>query len=178
MPHSPPDYSRLPAVVIRAELRRGTLLRCGPGVRSPGWPDCSRVRAAALAPWWPVGHVAIGGAAAWIWGACRDPGRPLHFAAPRPRRSHVDIHPMIRTHEYEFAAHGDLVDVGDGRVVTTPERTVFDLLTMEDAFADAHRVACRIMLLTTPDARARAGARLQGARPTMRTRALHRLAAL
>ena len=73
----PPRFDLWPEALRSAELRRGTLVACGPGVRGVGWPDSPRVRLAALAPWLSGGRVAAFRTAAWVWGAAREPGRPL-----------------------------------------------------------------------------------------------------
>ncbi len=75
-----PRWDRWPEAVRSAELRAGSLVRCGPGYRPVGWPETPRVRAAALAPWLGAGRTAVLGTAAWIWGAAREPGSPLEIA--------------------------------------------------------------------------------------------------
>lgn len=172
LPHIP-RFDHWSPAVQSAECLRGTLVACGPGHRLAGWPETPRVRAQALAPWLTERKVAVGLCAAWIWGTSRDPGRPLRFAtrdgSRAPRSSSPDS-----TVQQLLLVEGDVESVGNF-AVTSPLRTVFDLLRSPQCFDVRHQVACRLLLLRTPEARESVHERLSiGGRPYRRL-ALERL---
>ncbi|UOR03219.1 hypothetical protein MUN77_08030 [Leucobacter allii] len=176
MPLAPPRYDRLPTAVISSELLRGVLRRCGPGVRSVGWPDGPAVRLAVLAPWSGGGLIAVGPTAAWVWGALREPGTPLHFSTPGARRPRPEPDGARRVHQYGIAEE-DVVELASGRRATSPERTACDLLSFEPRFEAPLRVACRLLLSGAGRRRA-ARERILSGMPRYRRRALARWEAL
>lgn len=139
----PPRYDLWPATVRSAGRLHGTLVPCGPGVRGIGWPETPRVRAGALAGTLTRGQTATRMTAAWLWGAARDPGRPLsaHTRAGDWRSRADSV--TVRTSEFRFAP-GDVVQLGPCRV-STPARTILDLLYAPAPFGTAERVACRLL---------------------------------
>lgn len=142
-----PDTAHWPAAVRSAELRRGSLVPCGPGVRPVGWPDTPRVRLAALRPWLPTGTIAVFMTAAWVWDACPAPGRPLHVSMAG-RRARPRTPPLgVRVHQFRAPAT-DTVAFGSG-ATTTRRRTLCDLLRLSEDFAREHRLACRVLRLQT-----------------------------
>lgn len=155
----PPTLELLPPAVRRAAVLRGDLLRCGPGVRPPGWPDAPRVRAHALSPW--IGrHRAVSHlAAAWVWGAARGAGSPLDVTVP-PRLRRDPVHDVdLRIHHLP-CPEDDLVRFG-AVPVTSPARTVYDLLHLADraggpprassaVFPREYRIACRLLAVLVP----------------------------
>lgn len=129
---TPPSFSTLSAAVRSAELLRGSLVRCGPGVRGVGWPETSGVRALALPHPDAGGHelVAVAYTAAWVWGAEWNNDSPIVFSTlQRMRFLRTAIAPL---HVREYAiAPSDTVAICGVRV-TTPERTVYDLLYLDE----------------------------------------------
>lgn len=162
-----------PVAIRSAELHRGTLVRCGPGTRPVGWPETPRVRAHALAPWLTEQRIAVQRVAAWIWGAARDPGTPLHFAMRGSRRAFRTASRIVELHEFQFVP-GDLVPL-DQALVTSPLRTVFDLLRSPADFTRTDHVACRLLLGRAPDGAERLHERLRSAGRPFRAQALARL---
>lgn len=138
-----------PATVRSADLMRGALVRCGPGVRPAGWPETPRTRLASLAPWLDGGsYFVTHRTAAWVWGAAKDPGTPLRLCVPRGSRLPAQIPPLIR-----FSAHSlspEDLTVFDGLSVTTPLRTINDLLRNR-SFTVTDVAACRLLLRLIPD---------------------------
>ncbi len=143
-PPAPPRTDHWPHAVRSAETLRGTLVRCGPGVRLAGWPETPRVRATALAPWLAGGRVAIRLSAAWIWGAAARPGTPIELSTPAGRRADPMTTRDLRVRQFRFR-DDELCFFGD-LTVTTPIRTAADLLREPEGFDRRHRIACRLLL--------------------------------
>ncbi len=140
----PPRLDRFPLAVRSSMLRRGHIVRCGPGVRGVGWPDCDRVRITSLAPWLLPGRIASHLSAAWIWGCALSPGEPLSVAVNagnHPRNTHD---PSVRLHQLRLAS--DEVTVVASQNVTTPLRTAYDLLHQPGTFGCAESLACTLLL--------------------------------
>lgn len=168
-----PHFDAWAPAVQSAELLRGTLVRCGPGRRLVGWPESPRVRALALSPWLTDQRIAVRLTAAWIWGAAASPGHPLRFAMRDGRRATSPPSPEFTLQQFRMGS-GDVVEL-DGCMVTSPLRTLFDLLRSQGDADREHRVACRLLLARIPDARALIADRLvNGGRP-YRVIALQRL---
>ncbi|WP_146120021.1 hypothetical protein [Leucobacter massiliensis] len=165
-----------PEAVRSAELMRGTLLRCGPGVRLAAWPETPRVRAAALAPWLTPDRIAIRMVAAWVWGAARDPGRPLEFSTAGRRRPSAQRRSELVLRQYHYP-EGTVVPL-DGLLVTVPEQTVYDLLRSPGDFGDRQRLACRLLAQLVSGGRAGLAARLEQQHAQFRALARRRLAEL
>ena len=114
-----------PPAIRSAELLRGTLVRCGPGVRPIGRPESPRQRLAALSPWLED-RIACGATAAWVWGARPTPGAPLRCAMPGRRRPPTVPPPGVVIHQLTLKP--DDVETLGGRHITSPLRTAVDLL--------------------------------------------------
>lgn len=144
----PPSIVHWPPAVRSAELIRGTLVRCGPGLRPVAWPDTPRVRLAALAPWLGRDRVPTHLTAAWIWGAAAHPGSPMQLAVRggtrRPEFTPRDVH--VRS--LSFGA--DELTLFGSYAVTSPVRTVCDLLRTRQNPDLATQVACRLLLRLIP----------------------------
>lgn len=168
-----PRFDRWPQAVRSAELLRGSLVRCGPGVRAVGWPETPRVRAAALAPWLTPDRIAIRMSAAWIWGAARRPDPMLELSTAGRRRP---AHRARRDHLlHQFAYPETAVRALDGFAVTDPEQTIYDLLRLPHAFGHRHRLACRLLLGMVADGRTGIERRLELQHPHYRAVARARL---
>lgn len=178
-PHSapePPRFDGWPPAVISAAVLRGTLVRCGPGVRGIGWPETPRVRALALAPWLSRRRIAVHLTAAWVWGAARSPGHPLtvsmpngHREGPGTRPDRVTLH--LRCGPEDIEGFGPCA-------VTTPLRTLVDLLHAGDALSRHRAVACRLLVPLVPGGVDAVRARLASRRRPHRRAATERLARL
>lgn len=144
----PPRYDTWPLPVQHAMRLRGALVTCGPGMRGAGWPDCPKVRLAALGAHLQGGLVAACLTAAWVWEASPDPGNPLSVAAPAgsARRS---MSPGTRRYEFRFALDDTMVLGEFG--VTSPRRTLLDLFHRPFLFDGVTREACRSLLKMLPD---------------------------
>ncbi|WP_336659534.1 hypothetical protein [Leucobacter sp. USHLN153] len=162
-----PALEHWPEAIRSAERLRGTLVRCGPGLRPVAWPETPRVRLSALAPWLtpksggPV--VAVGATAAWVWGAMRTPHTLLECSTIGRERRQFPPHSRVKLHHYSLDEH-DIVWFGRGGV-TTPARTLCDVLRSSEELSRVERVACRLLLLRLPAGRAGACQHLaEGAR--------------
>lgn len=173
---SPPHIDHWSHAVRSAEVLRGSLVRCGPGVRLAGWPDSPRVRAAALIPWLQRDRVAVEMTAAWVWGAARTPGPCLEVSTSHNHRVDIVIPPGLHVHQFRFK-DDDICSFGAASVAS-PARVLFDLLRTPRPFDLATRIACRLLIMRDDVDRAVVGQRFQtGARP-FRAIALDRLALL
>lgn len=170
-----PRFDHWPEAVQFAEHLRGTLVRCGPGFRGAGWPDTPRVRAAALGAWLTPDRIAVRMTAAWVWGACREPGRPLEFSTVGRRRpTHRGTAPDIVLHQFAYA-EPELQRLDEGLVVTTPEQTACDLLRVPGPFPLSHRVAVRLLGCMSEGGIETIRERIASGRPQYRATALARL---
>ena len=172
----PPRFDLWPEALRSAERLRGSLVPCGPGLRGAGWPETPRVRIAALAPWLEHGAVAAHLTAAWVWGAARTPGRQLQVTTrARQRRRQADTE-WLRVYEFRYSeAETHRFGAFD---VTTPLRTVTDMLYAARPFGIVERVACRLLCREIEGGAATVLAELQDRRRPYRLHALRRFAEL
>lgn len=168
-----PTINDWPLAVRSAEVLRGTLVRCGPGLRLVAWPDGCRVRAAALEPWFTEHRVAVRMSAAWIWGAATHPGKPLRFGTLGGRRAGRVTGPILTLQQLRLAS--DDVTYCDTYAVTAPLRTAADLLRDPERFDVEHRVACRLLLTLVPEGRPNLESSILEGPSAYRRVALHRL---
>lgn len=148
MNYLPPRYDLIPRSVQNAMILRGDLIRCGPGVRGIAWPDNSLVRLTALAPYLAGERIASHLTAAWVWLATEEPTEPLQIATS-PRRGHARRITDSRIAQLAFAEK-DTTKLG-GFLVTTPERTAFDLLHSPEPDDPILFEAIRRLLSSLPD---------------------------
>lgn len=174
--YHPPRVDRWPLAERSLETQQGTLVRCGPGLRLASWPETPRVRAAAIAPWLRPEYVATHVTAAWIWGAWRVPDEPLEFSTQHGRRAGFPRDRGYLLRQLSLAPED--VRVFGEQCVTSPERTVFDLLRTTEPFTRLHRIACRILLLHDDITREALRERLIASGKARRGSALERLARL
>lgn len=139
----PPRYDLWPLPVQRAMLLRGALIECGPGLRGAGWPDCPKVRLAALGAYLTRGVVAAHLTAAWVWEAASSPGSPLSVAAVAGSARTNRI-PGIQRCEMRFQPD-DVIRLGEFGT-TSPRRTLHDLLHRPSPFGEEEREACAGLL--------------------------------
>ncbi|MCB1274496.1 MAG: hypothetical protein KDB25_08935 [Leucobacter sp.] len=144
VPPHPPRYDRWPVAMRSAARLHGALVPCGPGFRGIGWPETPRVRANALAEYLIGGRVATHLTAAWVWGAARDPGRPIRVSTAGRKRVIVALTEQCRIAQLRLT-EGDIHAFGEFRA-TTPFRTVLDLLHDPEGFGLADEVACRLLV--------------------------------
>lgn len=166
------DVGSWPVAVRSAELLRGTLVACGPGVRLVSWPDTAEARAYAA-------QQAIGDqlmpvmlSAAWVWGCARDPGVPFDCSTRGGTRPKFQYSRQLRVHEYQYEL-GDLEECG-ATALPSPARTACDLIRLSTQLSAATIVAARLLVM-------RAGLSPEGWRREImrgpargRSRALHR----
>ena len=173
---NPPPVHLLPPAVRSAERLRGTLVPCGPGFRPVGWPDIPRVRAAALAGFCSSRSTVTLDAAAWVWGARRAPGLPVDVASPGGGTAAERFNPALRTHDLSFAT-GDVIRFGQVGV-SSPARTLYDLLRMRNEFTASERACCRLLLRLVPGGTAAIVERISARVSPYRRRTLSRLSTL
>ncbi|MBP1325114.1 hypothetical protein JOF28_000346 [Leucobacter exalbidus] len=170
------NFERWPAAVRSAELAHGTLVRCGPGVRLAAWPDTPATRAHVLRELLGTKLIPILISAAWVWGCAGEPGSPISCSTRGGGRPKLACARTMRVHEFHYAAT-DLVAC-DGVALPTPERTVCDLLRLEETFTVSLAVTCRLLVQRGQLSRERCQAALHAGPGRHRARALTRLAAL
>lgn len=121
-------------------------MQCGPGLRAIGWPETPRVRLAALAQWLEGNRVATHLSAAWVWGAARSPGSKIQVATRVGRRGITANNDHLRVYELRYTK-ADTHTFGHFRV-STPLRTIIDLLYEPTGLDLTERVACRLLMRT------------------------------
>lgn len=168
------DVTRWPQAVRSAELARGTLVRCGPGVRLAGWPETPEVRAEAMRQALEGQLIPVMLAAAWVWGCAQHPGVPIACSTQRGARPKLQPHPQLDVHEYRYPP-GDLVALGT-LTLPTPARTACDLVRMSEEFAVTTIVAIRLLLRAAGLSQAAWEVTLQAGPGRHRRRALARVA--
>lgn len=139
----PPRYDTWPLPVQHAMRLRGALIPCGPGMRGAGWPDNPKVRLATLGAHLEHGLVAAYLTAAWVWDASPTPGAPLSVAAPAGS-ARWPVSPEAHRFEFRFTP-GDTMKLGNFGI-TSPRRTLLDLIHRPDIFDASTHEACRNLL--------------------------------
>lgn len=171
-----PDVHHLPVAVRSAERLRGSLVPCGPGLRPVAWPEVPRSRAAAITAICSPGLTAVLGSAAWVWGAQRAPHGALEVASNRGGAAAERFTPNLRVRDIVFRP-GDRLLLGAVQV-SSPARTVYDLLRMRVEFTSIDRAACRLLLRLVHGGAGEVAEQLALRAAPNRNRALHRLAGL
>jgi hypothetical protein len=165
----------LPEVELQAAALDGEVCRVADSWASIADPDDAWRRAEALADRLGTVVVAARGTAAWIWGA--------RAAAPRRLEAVVPSWARHRDDRHDVAVGEVLIDDDEitqvGRVrVTTPTRTVLDLLRADDWTADAERLVRTLLVEHHVDPRRVAGLVRRHGRLPGRRRAATRLRTL
>jgi hypothetical protein len=172
----PPPIHLLPPAVRSAERLHGSLVPCGPGFRPVGWPNTPRIRAAALTGHCAPNTTAVLDVAAWVWGTRRAPSYPLDIARKGGGTATERFNPMLRVHDLHFRT-GEVIAFGKIRV-STPQRTLYDLLRLKSEFSAIERASCRLLLQLVPGGVATIIERISTHASPHRKRALARLAGL
>lgn len=172
----PPRLDTWSIAELSAEMLRGSVTVCGPGHRLLSWPETPRVRLTALAPWTLPDRIAVLDTAAWVWGAMCDPGRPLQLSTFDGVRAPTVQGPDASVHQYRYRDE-EIVQFGEF-FVTSPARTVHDLLRLDEPVPPARRVACRLLLAATAGGAETVRAATTGRSRPHNRRVLERLAAL
>ncbi|HUH52979.1 MAG TPA: hypothetical protein VLZ31_02915 [Microbacteriaceae bacterium] len=142
---APPNYSLLPRSVINAELLLGSVVKCGPGVLGVGWPDSATARAATFKAFDPHDLVVVKESAAFVWGYEWRTSQMIEFSTLNAKR-HLEPPPLNTViHEYSIV-DTETVSLA-GVLVTTPLRTIYDLIyTSDEAFKTAAEHACIFLI--------------------------------
>lgn len=135
----PPHFDSLPQAVQSALRLRGALVPCGNGVRGVAWPETPTVRLSTLASVLAPDLVASFMTAAWVWGAHPAPPMP-HSVSSNTRRNQRQSSSSVSYSELRLV-EGDMKSLGVLRV-TTPSRTLFDLLARRQPFTQEEFDAC------------------------------------
>ncbi|WP_209560819.1 type IV toxin-antitoxin system AbiEi family antitoxin [Frigoribacterium sp. PvP032] len=165
----------LPEVELQAAALDGHVCRVADSWASIVDPDDAWRRAEALAE--ALGPIVVGarGTAAWIWGARAAAPRRLEAVVPSSARHHVD--------RADLTVGEVLIDDDEitqlGRVrVTSPTRTVLDLLRADDWSGDAERLVRTLLVDHHVDPRQVAALVRRHGRLPGRRRAANRLRTL
>lgn len=144
----PPRVNHWPSALKSAAALQGTLIPTGPGYRAAAWPDTPAARCAALGALLTPRFAAAELTAAWVWGECETLPSPVSFTTRRGR-----VPPLLDISGVslrEFAlTDDDLVYVGEF-AVTSPSRTVFDIVRLLPSVTGAHSRICRRLLARAP----------------------------
>ncbi len=144
------EMSRLPAVLTpidlpETELRAAALDGEVFAFLSAYCPideiDGAGNRALALARVLPPRVVAEQGTAAWVYGVCGAPPRPLQACTDITSRTKTVPRPGLTVREVVIGDH-DIVRIGELRLTTTL-RTVVDLARFQPEFGEAERAIVR-----------------------------------
>lgn len=134
----------LPLAVLSAERLNGTVFPVGMFFAPLIGSDTRLARlSTALVPY-QDGVVFSGRTAAWVWGVLREPRLPIEYSVDAKRR--MQIHSAAPHQKRELCFSGDDVVTLSGYQITTPLRTVFDLLLAQPVLTRELRVACRLLL--------------------------------
>ena len=165
----------LPEVELQAAGLDGDVCRVADSWASIADPDDAWRRAEALAD--RLGNVVVAarGTAAWIWGARAAAPRSLEAVVPSWAR-HRDDRPDVTVGEV-LIDEDEIAQVGRVRV-TTPTRTVLDLLRADDWSADAERLVRTLLVEHHVDPRRVTGLVRRHGRLPGRRRAASRLRTL
>lgn len=145
-----PELHRLPAPVIQAEILRGSLTRCGPGVRGIGWPDTPELRASLLKEFQLPGSAFVLLTAAWVWGHTWHEEQKVQLSWLNKKRLHRTVLNTVQVKQFNLPANEclHLADI----LVTSPERTIQDLLfSNEQMFANGASAAAKMLLSKQDD---------------------------
>lgn len=140
----PPRYDLWPQAVRESWRLHGALIACGPGFRGVGWPETPTVRLAALAYALDERRIVTHRSAAWVWGATRRAPEPLELSMRPGVRRPLTIPSNVLMREMR-GSDADAVQLGEFSV-TTPLRTVIDLLYRVEGFEKRDRIACRLLV--------------------------------
>lgn len=121
------------------------------------------MRLASLAPWLDGGWIPTHLTAAWVWGAAKSPRLSLQFTVPNGVRKPNYTTPDVLVRGLSIASH-ELEDFG-GFSVTTPLRTICDLLRVRAELKTPEQVACRLLLRLVPNGREAVAEALESRRP-------------
>jgi hypothetical protein len=141
----------LPESLQSAELLAGNaILRgCAPVTLLAQNSPAGRAHALPVVPSDAV--FVSGNSAAWVWGARRDLQLPLELAVDFRHRVSFDC-PVPHKRRELILQDADVVRLGKIRV-TTPARTVFELLRSRSPFTNDVRATCRLLLASQPNGR-------------------------
>lgn len=112
----------------------GLLVEVGEGYMPPDVPEDAAARVASLALVLLPGHAASGPTAAWVHGIGDAPPRCHHQQRHSERRGRVSPARNVVVHEARLAAED--VQLISGTAVTTPLRTMIDLVLAADRDAE------------------------------------------
>ncbi|MBC9944904.1 hypothetical protein ICL81_10345 [Leucobacter sp. cx-328] len=139
----PPRIADWPIAQQYAERLRGTVVACGPGFRLASWPDVPATRITALSRWLiSPRYIAVHMTAAWIWGACYQPGEPTVLT--RGGRISSGRERSGATYRIGRIAESEIHTLA-GFSVSTPLRTAYDLLRTQGRFDTRERAAVRLL---------------------------------
>ncbi|WP_017794110.1 hypothetical protein [Leucobacter salsicius] len=167
------DVGGWPVAVRSAELARGTLVACGPGVRLVSWPETAEARAYAATQAIGDQLMPVMMAAAWVWGCARDPGLPFLCSTRGRARPKLQYSPELHVHEYRYAG-SDLEACGEV-TLPSPARTACDLVRLSAELSATTVITIRLLLLRAGLSREEWRHELMRGPGRSRVRALQRL---
>ncbi|MDO4241781.1 MAG: hypothetical protein Q4C71_04535 [Microbacteriaceae bacterium] len=140
--------NQMPHPVLAGMISRGTVERCGPGVRGVTWKDTPILRAAILQALIPEQTTLVQESAAWVWGAKTCENQHLIQCNQGHTRKLSDsdsTSPIVTLHIFNKRLQGnDVCKINEQRI-TTPLRTISDLLLSSSNFTPQLRAACRFL---------------------------------
>ena len=139
-----PRIDHWPQALKSAAVRQGTLIEVGPGYRPASWPDTPATRCASIGSLLTERFAAAVYTAAWVWGACESPGTPLTFITRGGRVPPLAGTQGVSLREFTLRDE-DLFYIGKF-AVTTPPRTVFDIVRSQPSLSAAStQICCRLL---------------------------------
>lgn len=143
----------LPVAILSAEALNGTVQRVGNGYSA--LIDCNLVtaRLSGVLGCNHPGVIYSGRTAAWIFGAYRTLPTEIEYSVRSSRRVVVSAPPGTVRREVHIDER-EVIKI-EGFEVTSPLRTVEDILRRTDDLTSHDRVACRLLLSLEKNARKR-----------------------
>lgn len=149
----------LPLAIQSVERMAGSVVPLGATV----WPvigaDTLHARLVAAQPNYQSGVIFQGLTAAWIWGARRESPIRLEYAVHHKHRVQISSRDPFVRREMTFLTE-DISQI-QGRMITSPLRTIFDLLQLPEPVFNHERVTLRLLFLIGSVSRAQVLGRLK-----------------
>lgn len=153
-----PRIDLLDFPVLQREHAKGTLVRCGPGLRPVAWPESPRTRLMALGLFVWERAAVTRFSAAWVWGAAAAATDPFEcvvtavyltrFGGIQP--DHPNFPQCSVTYRTTRMKRSECVWFCNRQVgVTNVSRTLYDLCR-DSTFLPPHRAAIRLLRAKYP----------------------------
>lgn len=145
------SISALPITVLSAEALAGSLISLGHGFAPLMCSSAVMGRCVATLGRPQHGVVLSGASAVWAWGARRTPPLIAELSVHSSNRVAATATTRFTRREISFQP-GDVVEV-DQFSITSPARTIADMLAQHSELSPELRISMRVLLLRVPGGR-------------------------